>query len=356
MHNVALLGCGRIAENHARILGEGQVPGVRLAAVCDVVPGKAEVYAKRYGVPMFTDYREMLARPDIDVVVVLTPSGMHPEHSIAAARAGKHVVCEKPMALRLRDADRMIEEADKAGVRLFVVKQNRYNAPVQALRRALEAGRFGRLILGTARLRWMRDQSYYDADAWRGTWKYDGGALTNQAVHHLDMLRWMMGDVVSVKAYATTALAKIEAEDTLVAVIRFASGALGAMEATSACRPCDLEASLSVMGATGEVVIGGTSVNKIVDWHFCEPRPGDDMVAAETYSEPANVYGTGHLYYYQNVVDCLDRGLPALVDGREARKTVELLCAIYESVASGNEITLPFTPEKCPLGRGLPEV
>ena len=356
MYNVALLGCGRIAENHARVLDGEQVPGMKLAAVCDVDKAKADAFAARYAVPAYYSLEEMLRAPGIDFVSVLTPSGMHAEHVIAAARAGKHVLTEKPMALRVKDADRMIAECDRAGVRLFVVKQNRFNPPVVRLREALEAGRFGKLILGTARLRWKRTQDYYDADAWRGTWKYDGGALSNQAVHHLDLLRWMLGDVVSVKAYASTALAKIETEDTLVAVLKFANGALGTMEATSACRPDDMEASLSVLGEKGSVVIGGMSVNKIDTWKFTEPRPGDDTVAEETFSTPANVYGNGHLHYYRNVYAAMEHGAPALVDGREGRRTVELLCAIYESVASGREVALPFTPDKCPLGRGLPDV
>src|SRR3954466_16028466 len=183
----------------------------------------------------------MLARDDIDAVAVLTPSGMHPQHAIACARAGKHVVVEKPMALRLQDGDDMIRACDEAGVKLFVVKQNRFNVSIVKAREALDAGRFGHLVLGTVRVRWCRDQEYYDQDAWRGTWALDGGVLSNQASHHVDLLQWMFGPVESVFAKTSTALGDIEAEDTAVVVLKFRSGALGIIEATTATRPVDLE-------------------------------------------------------------------------------------------------------------------
>jgi predicted dehydrogenase len=190
----------------------------------------------------------MLADPSVDVVSVLTPSGMHAEHAIAAAAAGKHVVVEKPMALRLEDADAMIAACDRAGVKLFVVKQNRLNVPVVKAREALEAGRFGKIVLGTIRVRWRRDQSYYDQDSWRGTWAQDGGVLSNQASHHVDLLEWFMGDVISVHARASRTLVDIEAEDTAIATLQFANGALGIIEATNAARPRDLEGSLARAG------------------------------------------------------------------------------------------------------------
>ena len=247
MIKFGLLGCGRIAKRHSDLLGGGHIAGAELVAVCDEVRERADAIAAKFGVPPLR-LDDLLARNDIQAVSVLTPSGMHPRHAIAVAKAGKHVIVEKPMALRLEDADAMIRACDEAGVKLFVVKQNRFNVPVVKAREALEAGRFGRLVLGTVRVRWCRDQSYYDQDKWRGTWAYDGGVLSNQASHHVDMLEWFFGDVVSVHARAVTALVNIEAEDTAVATLKFRNGALGIIEATTAIRPKDLEGSLSILG------------------------------------------------------------------------------------------------------------
>ncbi len=270
MIRFGLLGCGRIAKRHSDLLGGGHIDRASLVAVCDPIRARADAIASKFGVPAHYDIDDFLARKDIDAVAVLTPSGMHPEHVIACARAGKHVVVEKPMALRLQDADDMIRACDEAGVKLFVVKQNRFNVPVVKAREALEAGRFGRLILGTVRVRWCRDQAYYDQDKWRGTWAYDGGVLTNQASHHVDMLEWFFGDVVSVHARAITALAKIETEDTAVATLKFRNGALGIIEATTAARPTDLEGSLSILGEKGTVEIAGFAVNQIRHWRFVD--------------------------------------------------------------------------------------
>ena len=227
MIRFGLLGCGRIAKRHSDLLGGNHIEGASLVAVCDPIRARADGIAGKFGVAAHYDVDEFLAREDIDAVAVLTPSGLHPAHVIACARSGKHVVVEKPMALRLQDADDMIRACDQAGVKMFIVKQNRFNVPVVKAREALDAGRFGKLILGTVRVRWCRDQAYYDQDDWRGTWAYDGGVLTNQASHHVDMLEWFFGDVVSVHARALTALAKIETEDTAVATLKFRNGALG---------------------------------------------------------------------------------------------------------------------------------
>lgn len=351
MLTIGLLGCGRIARRHADLLGSAQITGACLGAVCDVVPQRATEYAQRYGVPAFSNIDDLL-NSKIDVVAVLTPSGMHPEHVIRVAQARKHVVVEKPMALRLDDADAMIRACDLAGIKLFVVKQNRFNLPVIKLREALEAGRFGRLVLGTVRVRWCRDQSYYDTDKWRGTWRYDGGVLTNQASHHVDLLEWMMGDVSSVHARTLTGLVNIETEDTAVATLQFKSGALGVIEATTCARPKDLEGSISILGEKGAVEIAGFSVNKIRSWQFVEPLPSDIEVM-EKYSEnPPSVYGFGHKAYYEHVVDCLTNESKALVDGLEGRKSLELISALYESVETGNEVQLRFAPKRCRLGLG----
>jgi predicted dehydrogenase len=258
---------------------------------------------------------------------------------------------EKPMALTLDDADTMIEACDYNNCRLFIIKQNRFNTPVIKLREAHKSGRFGKLILGTVRVRWARHQSYYDQDAWRGTWAMDGGVLTNQASHHVDMLEWMMGDVESVFARATTALADIEAEDTAVVVLKFKSGALGIIEATTATRPRDLEGSISILGANGSVVIGGFAVNQMQSWAFEKEQEGDDEVLEKYSVNPPNVYGFGHQAYYEHVVNCISHGGQNLVDGLEGRKSIELINAIYESVETGKEVFLRFNSKKCKLGQ-----
>ena len=278
MIRFGLLGCGRIALRHSELLGGNHIDGASLVAVCDPVRARADAIASKFGVAVAYDIDDLLARKDLDAVAVLTPSGMHPEHVIGCARAGKHVVVEKPMALRLQDADNMIRACDEAGVKLFIVKQNRFNVPVVKAREALDAGRFGRLILGTVRVRWCRDQAYYDQDDWRGTWAYDGGVLTNQASHHIDMLEWFFGDVDSVHARGITALAKIETEDTAVATLKFRNGALGIIEATTAARPTDLEGSLSILGERGTVEIAGFAVNQIRHWRFVVELPSDREV------------------------------------------------------------------------------
>ena len=350
MIRFGLLGCGRIAKRHSELLGGGHIDRASLVAVCDPVRARADAVASKFGVPAIYDIDDFLARKDIDAVAVLTPSGMHAEHVIACAKAGKHVVVEKPMALRLQDADDMIRACDEAGVKLFIVKQNRFNVPVVKARQALEAGRFGRLILGTVRVRWCRDQGYYDQDAWRGTWAYDGGVLTNQASHHVDMLEWFFGDVVSVHARAITALAKIETEDTAVATLKFRSGALGIIEATTAARPTDIEGSLSILGEKGTVEIAGFAVNQIRHWRFVDELASDRDVMENFSVNPPNVYGFGHQAYYQHVIDCLINQRAALVDGLEGRRSLELISALYESIETGQEVSLRFATRLSRLG------
>ena len=352
MIRIAIVGCGRIAKRHAELLGSGQIAGAKLVAVCDLLADRSLAFAGKYDVPGFASLTELLEKSDADVITVLTPSGSHAALSIQASRAGRHVIVEKPMALTLADADAMIRAADEAGKRLFVVKQNRFNVPVVKAREALDAGRFGKLVLGTVRVRWCRDQSYYDHDAWRGTWAQDGGVIANQASHHVDMLGWFMGPVESVHARSARALVNIEAEDTAVATLKFRNGALGIVEATGATRPRDLEGSLSVLGAGGTVEIGGFAVNKIRHWNFVEPVPEDADVMERFSVNPPNVYGFGHQAYYEHVVDCLRNGRPALVDGREGRASLELVAALYESMASGKEVMLPLKVEHSRLGRG----
>jgi UDP-N-acetyl-2-amino-2-deoxyglucuronate dehydrogenase len=353
MLNFALVGCGRIAKKHAEILGENQLENAGLSAVCDIKEERARYYGEKYGVPWFTDMHRMMAEVNdrIDVITILTESGNHAAHTLDLARYGKHIVVEKPMALTLADADAMIRACDVAGVKLFVVKQNRYNYPVQKLREALDSGRFGKLVMGTVRVRWCRTQEYYDQDPWRGTWSMDGGVFTNQASHHIDLLEWMLGEPESVFAKSVTALVDIETEDTGVAVIKFANGALGIVEATTACRPKDLEGSLSILGEKGTVEIGGFAVNEMKIWNFVGPVVDDANVVEEYRQNPPNVYGFGHLAYLRKVVDSIINKAPALVDGLEGRKSLELITAIYESIETGKEVFLRFKPEKCQLGK-----
>lgn len=338
MLRFALMGCGRIAKRHSELLGNKQIAGAELACVCDIVAEKAQAIGERFGVPWYTDVATMMAEQSPDVVTILTESGMHAEHVRQLAPYGKHLIVEKPMALTLADADSMIAACKEAGIKLFIVKQNRFNVPVVKLREALDAGRFGRLVMGTVRVRWSRDQAYYDQDSWRGTWKLDGGVLTNQASHHVDLLEWMMGPVRSVFARTTTALVDIETEDTAVVVLEFESGALGVIEATTAIRPKDLEGSISLLGERGSVEIGGFAVNKLKVWNFVDAVEGDDTVM-ETHSvNPPNVYGFGHQSYYEHVVDVLANAGEMLVNGEGGRRSLELINAIYESVETGKPV------------------
>lgn len=347
----ALVGCGRISARHAQLLGEGFVANAELSAVCDIDIDKAEKIGIKYSVPVYDDMHEMMKAVSPDVVVILTESGNHANHTIELSSYGKHIVVEKPMALRLSDADRMIEACDRNNIKLFVVKQNRFNVPIVRLREALEKGRFGKLVLGTVRVRWCRTQSYYDQAAWRGTWAYDGGVLTNQASHHIDLLEWMMGRVAKVSAMTARQLVDIEAEDTAVVVLEFLNGALGIIEATTAARPKDLEGSISILGEKGTVEVGGFAVNELKTWNFLETLESDNDVLKKFSVNPPNVYGFGHQAYYEHVVKAINEGGPNLVDGLAGRRSLELINAIYESVETGQSVSLSFNPKHSRLGR-----
>ena len=347
----ALIGCGRISKRHSELLSDDGLPDAELVAVCDTDSKKAELVSKKFDIPWYTDYHEMMREVSCDVAVVLTESGNHSKHVVDIAQYGKHIVVEKPMALTLDDADLMIRTCDAAGIKLFVVKQNRFNVPVVKLREALENKRFGKLVLGTVRVRWCRPQSYYDQDAWRGTWALDGGVLANQASHHLDLLEWMMGDVQSVFAMSTKALVDIEAEDTAVVIVRFVNGALGVIEATTAARPKDLEGSISILGERGTVEIGGFAVNQMKTWQFSETEKGDEDIAEKYSVNPPNVYGFGHHAYYEHIIESLRNKTPHLVDGLQGRKSLELISAIYESIETKKEVNLRFKSSRSKLGR-----
>ena len=351
MLKFGLVGCGRIAKRHSELLGHNQINNASLVAVCDIDEEKAKKIGEQFNVPYYTDMDEMMEKESIDVVSVLTESGYHAKNVINLAKYGKHIVVEKPMALTLDDADAMIRACDENSCKLFVVKQNRFNVPVVKLREAMDEKRFGKLVLGTIRVRWCRDQNYYDQAWWRGRWDMDGGVLTNQASHHVDLLEYMMGDVESVFAKSTTALVNIEAEDTAIVTLKFRNGALGIIEATTAVRPKDLEGSISILGETGTVEIGGFAVNKMVHWNFTHKKDGDDEVMEKYSVNPPNVYGFGHQAYYEHVVDSILNNKKHLVDGLVGRKSLELISAIYESIETGKEVFLRFKPTKCKLGQ-----
>jgi len=346
----ALIGCGNIARKHAHALSQ-YVDSAEIGAFVDLDIRRAQEFSQKYGAPAFASVKEMMHALDdrIDVFSVLTPSGMHCGNVLDLVEYGRPLVVEKPLALRLEDADRMIEACDEHGVRLFVVHQNRYNPPIVKAREALEQGRFGRLVLGTVRLRWMRDQAYYDSEAWRGTWAHDGGVFMNQAVHHIDMLSWFMGNAETVRSMAATRLVKIEAEDTGVAVLRYNSGALGVLEATTAARPKDLEGSISILGEKGSVVIGGFFMNELLTWNFQDKRPIDDEIF-EKYGKNPPQFGHNLGEYLKGVVTALATKKAALVDGLEGRKSLELITALYESIESDTDVQIRFRPKKCRLG------
>jgi UDP-N-acetyl-2-amino-2-deoxyglucuronate dehydrogenase len=336
---IALLGCGRISGNHVQAIA--RVEGLALVACCDTVPERAQATGEAAGIPWFTSFETMLAEASFDAVAICTPSGLHPKHGIAAARAGKHVICEKPMAITLEGADQLVQACDDAGVSLFVVKQNRLNPAIQLLRRAVDKGRFGRIYMANATVRWARPQSYYDQAPWRGTWEFDGGAFMNQASHYVDLIQWLVGPVESVMARTATLARRIEAEDEGVALLKFRNGALGTIEVTMLTYPRNLEGSITLLGETGSVKVGGTAVNKVETWQFAD-YDDDDKAVEQTATNPPNVYGFGHEGYYRNVLAVLQGRSQPDTDGRAGRKSLELILGIYASAKSGREVSLPL--------------
>ena len=336
---VVLVGCGRISGNHFDAFRK--IDGIQLVAVCDVVEERARAAGEAQGVPFFTSYEKMLRTADCDAVVIATPSGLHPQQGVLAAKAGKHVITEKPMSISLGAADELVQACDSAGVRLFVVKQNRLNPGIQLLKRALDKGRFGRIYLANSTVRWTRPQEYYDQAPWRGTWEFDGGAFMNQASHYVDLIQWLVGPVESVIAKTATLARRIEAEDTGVAVLKFRSGALGTIEVTMLAYPKNLEGSITILGENGSVKIAGTAVNKVETWQFSDYDDDDKLIEAAT-TNPPNVYGFGHEAYYRNVLKVLRGEAVPDTDGRAGRKSLELILGIYESAKTGREVPLPL--------------
>ncbi len=337
----ALVGCGRVSENHLQALTSGNISS-ELVAVCDLDPEKAKSKGDKYGLPWYADYHKMMSEhPEIEVVNVAVPTGYHASVVIDLAQYGKHIVTEKPMALSVADCQKMIDACRKNGARLFVVKQNRFNPAVIAARKALEEGRFGKMVMGTVRVRWRRYQQYYEQDNWHGTWLLDGGVMSQQASHHLDLLQWFMGPIKQMFCKTATRLLNIEVEDTALATFEFTSGALGAFEATVATRPKDLEGSLSLLGEKGSVIIGGHAVNKILYWEFEDERPEDSEIKEKFSQDVPNVYGRGHTPYLNDIIEAIANDRPALMEAEEGKKDIEILTALYESAACGGKWVVP---------------
>jgi UDP-N-acetyl-2-amino-2-deoxyglucuronate dehydrogenase len=337
---IALVGCGRIAKNHFAAI-EKFSSDFKLIAVCETNEERLNAATSEWNVPGYRLLDDMLAQEKLDLVSICTPSGLHPVQVIKCAKAGIHVLSEKPMATRLSDAQEMIKVCDKNRVRLFIVKQNRRNATLQLLKRAMDEKRFGKIYMVHLNVFWTRPQEYYDADKWRGTWELDGGAFMNQASHYVDLLEWLIGPVADVQAMTATLARDIEVEDTGVLNLRWRSGALGSMSVTMLTWPKNLEGSITILGEKGTVRVGGMAVNKIEHWDFKDEKDYDQEVKSANY-ETTSVYGFGHPLYYKNVIDVMRGEAEPDTDGREGLKTLELLIAAYLSARDRKTISLPL--------------
>jgi len=336
----ALAGCGRIAANHFAAIAK-HADRAELTDVCDTDAAALAKAVKETGARGHDSLTKMLAATQADIVVLSTPSGLHPEQAIECAHAGFHVMTEKPMATRWQDGIRMVRACDEVPVRLFVVKQNRRNATLQLLKSAVEKKRFGRIYMVNINVFWSRPQEYYDSAAWRGTWEFDGGAFMNQASHYVDLLDWLIGPIESIQAYTATLARRIEVEDTGVMSIRWRSGALGSMNVTMLTYPKNLEGSITILGEKGTVRIGGVAVNEIQQWQFAEPDTDDEKIKDASY-QTTSVYGFGHPLYYDNVIKVLRGEAEPETDGREGLKSLETLIATYLSARDGKRISLPL--------------
>jgi UDP-N-acetyl-2-amino-2-deoxyglucuronate dehydrogenase len=337
---LALVGCGRISANHFGAV-EKHADSVELVDVCDeddLALQKAVARTKALGHRNLT---QMLKNTNADLLILATPSGLHPEQAIQIAQSGRHVMTEKPMATRWRDGIRMVKACDEAKVRLFVVKQNRRNATLQLLKKAIDQGRFGKMYSVAVNVFWNRPQEYYDSAKWRGTWEFDGGALMNQASHYIDLLDWLIGPVESVMAYTATLARNIEVEDGGVVALRWRNGAMGTVNVTMLTYPKNTEGSITILGEKGTVRIGGVAVNEIQTWVFADVRAEDAEIANANYPI-TSVYGFGHPLYYDNVIKTLRGEAEPETDGREGLKTLELLIAMYLSSRDGKRVALPL--------------
>jgi UDP-N-acetyl-2-amino-2-deoxyglucuronate dehydrogenase len=336
----ALVGCGRISANHFDALDK-HVEQVELVGVCDRDAQALANAEKRTGAPGFRSLEAMLAGTQADIVILATPSGIHAQQAVQVAAAGRHVMTEKPMATTWQDGKKMVHACDDAGVHLFVVKQNRRNATLQLVKRAVEKKRFGRIFMVNINVFWTRPQAYYDSASWRGTWEFDGGAFMNQASHYVDLLDWLIGPVESVQAYTATLARNIQVEDTGVVNVRWRTGALGSMNVTMLTYPKNLEGSITIIGETGTVKVGGVAVNKIEHWTFADSDPDDQVVAQASY-ETTSVYGFGHPLYYDNVIKSLRGEALPDTDGREGLRSLEILIATYLSARDSRRVALPL--------------
>jgi UDP-N-acetyl-2-amino-2-deoxyglucuronate dehydrogenase len=336
----AVVGCGRISIQHFEAL-RAHAEHAALVAVCDSDDVALQTAARSTGAKGYRSLRDLLANSDCDAVALCTPSGLHPWQAIQVAQSGRHVITEKPMATRWSDGLEMVRKCDEAGVRLFVVKQNRRNSTLQLVKRAIEKERFGRIYMVTINVFWQRPQEYFDSAKWRGTWEFDGGALMNQASHYVDLVDWLIGPVESVQAYTATLARNIQVEDTATVAVRWRSGALGSVNVTMLTYPRNFEGSITIIGEKGTVRIGGVAVNQIQHWEFAQGDPDDDSVTSASY-QTSSVYGFGHPLYYENVVSTLRGEGEAETDGREGLRSLEILIASYMSARDGRRVALPL--------------
>ena len=342
----ALIGCGRISPNH---IIAAQNNGLDIVAICDIVRENAEDKMLKFDldpkkVAIYEDYREMLEKEKPELVAIATESGKHAGIALDCIAANCHVIIEKPIALSISDADEIIQKAKEKGVLVCANHQNRFNKSIQEIRKAIEKNRFGKLLHGTAHIRWARDHAYYDRAAWRGTWEQDGGALMNQCIHDIDLLRWMMGDEIDTVYGMTDRLIHpyIEAEDLGLAVIKFKNGSYGIIEGTTNIYPKNLEETLYIFGEKGTVKAGGEAVNIIEEWKFADYFGDEETVKKECSENPPNVYGFGHAKLYKNMIQAIEGKEELIADGEAGKRALELVLAIYKSAAEGKPVKLPL--------------
>jgi UDP-N-acetyl-2-amino-2-deoxyglucuronate dehydrogenase len=344
----ALIGCGRISPNH---LMAAQENNLNIVALCDLIPASMADKIAKCGLPadikQYTDYKQMLEEEDLDLVAIATESGKHAAIALDCIEKGINVIIEKPIALSLEDADAIISAAERKGVKVCACHQNRFNKSIQKIREALEQGRFGRLFHGTAHILWNRGHAYYEQAPWRGTWEQDGGALMNQCIHNIDLLRWMMGDEVAEVIAYTDRLNHdyIEAEDLGIALVKFKNGAYGIIEGTTNVYPANLEETLYIFGEKGTVKAGGHSVNIIEEWIFSDQMDDPETIKAQFHENPPNIYGFGHKPLYADMIAAINNNRQPYIDAQAGRRAVELVLAIYKSAYTGERVQLPL--DKC---------
>lgn len=347
---IALVGAGRVAQHYKKIFDTNEVRGFSIVGICDIKLEAAAYLAEHWNCPSFKDLNKMIEAVKPNLILVLTPSGLHYEHSKTSLLAGCNVLVEKPVAMIPSDAIELINIAKVQNLMIGVAFQNRFNPAICLLKNALDAKRFGKITTATIRLRWCRYQDYYD-DGWHGTWAQDGGVINQQAIHHVDALNWLLGPVESVCATTSNSLNRLEAEDTMVSVLRFASGALGTIEATTAARPRDYEASLSVVGEKGVAVIGGIALNKVETWEFLDPLDGDTRAPQLFSREVPNGYGLSHIPLLQETLDRLRNGsIVAPVSVESCISTGILIHSLYRSHEDKGWINLSDQLNSAKLG------